>query len=253
MQRPLRRGILAMTRKPSPVLLAVTALAAALTLAACGGGSGSSTTMTTTESSRPSRESGPGGGFAKQGGDRGHGQQQENGGHGDSTGGGADRRQAPVAPLEVSGGGSAQFHVKGGDNSVQDYGEEGGEGELRQAAEATHSLLVAEVRGEWARACGLLALQEQAGLEEFAMQSPQLRGRGCAVALAALTQPVSGSLARQITQVDAVALRHEDEEAFLVYVGAPEATVYAMPLRLEGGIWKPAAINGDALPGVPKG
>jgi hypothetical protein len=256
MHGPLTRRFV-MTKKSSPVLLAAIAMAAALVLAGCGGGSsdaGSSSATTTTEASRQDQDQGsspvskkPSGGQ----GNGGKGREEGKDGQGSSTGGGEGRHHVPVAPLEVSGGGSAQFHIKGGDNSVQDYGDEAGEAELRQAAEATHSLLVASVRGEWARACLLLAADERKSLEGLAAQSPQLRGRGCAAALAALAKPVSGSVAREMTRVEAASLRHEGEQAFLIYVGGPERTVYAMPLRLEGGAWKPAAISGDALPGVP--
>ncbi|HEU4707520.1 MAG TPA: hypothetical protein VFS64_10050 [Solirubrobacterales bacterium] len=247
-----------MSRKPSPVLLAAIAVAAALWLAACGGsgdaGSSSAATTATSEASRQDQRQGSSPGPEKPSGgqgDNGRGHEKSSDRQGGSAGGQEAPRHVPVAPLQVSGGGSAQFHVKGGDNSVQEYGEEAGEAELRQAAEATHSLFVANVRGEWARACSLLAADEQKSLEKLAAQSPQLRGKGCAPALAALTQPVPGSLAREITRVDAAGLRHEGEQAFLIYVGAPEGTVYAMPLRLEGGLWKPAAISGNALPGVP--
>jgi hypothetical protein len=244
-----------MTKKSSSALLAAIAMTAALVLAACGGSSGDagSSFATTTGASRHDQDQGSSPASGKSSGgqsDGGHGQDQGKGGQGSSAGGREGRRHVPVARLEVSGGGSAQFHVKGGDNSVQDYGEGAGEAELRQAAEATHSFLVAGVRGEWARACSLLSADEQKSLEQLVAQSPQLPDRGCVGALAALTQPVSGLPAREITQVDAASLRHEGEQAFLIYVGGPEKTVYAMPLRLEGGIWKPAAISGDALPGV---
>jgi hypothetical protein len=246
-----------MTRKPSPVLPAAIAVASALVLAACGGGSGdassSSSSSVTTEASRQNQIQPSSPGSEKSSGGQSHGgqgQEKAKDGQGGSAESREGRRHVPVAPLEVSGGGSAQFHVKGGDNSVQDYGEEAGKAELRQAAAATHSLLVAGVRGEWARACSLLSADEREKLEKGAAQS-SLVGKGCASALAAVTQPVPGSLAREITRVDAASLRREGEQAFLVYVGAPEATVYAMPLRLEGGIWKPAAISGSALPGVP--
>lgn len=244
-------------KKPSTILLTATAIAAALTLAACGGGSdGAGSASTPTAEAPPSHGGSSGGRSEKQSGgpgDGGHGREGGSAGKGAATGTGEGRRHAPVAPLAVSGGGSAQFHVKGGDNSVQDYGAEAAESELRQAAEATHSFFVAGVRGEWARACSLLATEEQTSLERAAAQSPQLRGKGCAAALAAFTQPVSGSQARQITQVDAASLRHEGEQAFLIYVGAPDNTVYAMPLHLEGGIWKLTAVSGAALPGARTG
>jgi hypothetical protein len=246
--------MIAMTKKPAAAFLVAIVVVAALGLAACGGGSdGSSSSSTATvESSRQGLGGGAGSGSGKHpgnGGDGGHGQ-EANKGHSGPTATGEGRHNVPVAPLEVSGGGSAQFHVKGGDNSVQDYGEEAPETELRQAAEATHSLLVANVRGEWSRACGLLAASEQQSLESAAAQSPQLRGKGCAAALGAFSRPLTGSLARETTQVDAASLRRDGEQAFLIYVGAPARTVYAMPLRLEGGGWKPTAIAGVALPGA---
>jgi len=245
-----------MSKKPSPALFVIIALAAAMTLTACGGRSEStdSSSTATVEASPRVGGAGSGGSADKRPDGQGHGGQsreEEAQGKGGASSNGDDRRDVPVAPLEVSGGGAAQFRVEGGDNSVQGYGEEAGEPELLQAAEATHSLFVASVRGEWARACDLLAARQRKSLERFAAQAPQARGEGCAAGLAAVTRPVPASLAREITQVDAVALRHEGEQAFLVYVGAPEGTVYAMPLRLEGGVWKPAAIAGSALPGVP--
>ncbi len=238
-----------MTRKPA-VLLAAIAVAAALILAACGD-SGSSSTATV-EAPPQGGDGGSGAGSRKPpqaGQGAGHEQGDGNGQSG-TTGGGGNHRHVPVAPLEVSGGGSAQFHVKGGDNSVQDYGAEASESELRQAAEDLHAFLAATVRGEWGRACGLLAADEQKRLEAAVAQSPQLRGKGCAAALAAFTQPVSGSVARELTQVDAASLRHEGGQGFLIYVGAPDDTVYAMPLHLEGGAWKLSAVSGVVLPGA---
>jgi len=243
-----------MTKKPSAALFVAIAVVAALTLAACGS-SDSSSTATVEDSGQGQDGSSSGGSEEHSGGqgNGGHGREDSGNGQGRSTGSGEGRRHAPVAPLEVSGGGSAQFHVKGGDNSVQDYGEEAADSELRQAAESTHAFFVASVRGEWAPACGLLAADEQKSLQSAAAQSPQLRGKGCAAALAAFTRPVSGSLAREITTVDAASLRHEGEQGFLIYVGAPDNTVYAMPLRLEGSVWKLGGISGVALPGVDAG
>ena|ERR1700761_5693259 len=238
------------------LILAAMALAASLGLTACGGGTdeAGSSSATTTEAPPHDRHQGskPSQGKASGGQeDAAHGKEEDKGGQDDSTSRGQETRQIPVAGLKVTGGGSAQFHVKGGDNSVQEYGDEAGEAELRQAAEATHSLFVASVREEWARACSLLASSEQMSLERLSTQSPQPRDRGCQVGLAALARPLSGSTGAEMTRIDAASLRHEGEVAFLIYVGAPEATVYAMPLRLESGVWKPAAITGTALPGVP--
>ena len=60
-------------------------------------------------------------------------------------------------PLKVSGGGSEQFLIKGGDNSIQEYGEESGESELQEAAEQVHDFFVARAMGDWEKACSYLS------------------------------------------------------------------------------------------------
>ena len=156
-----------------------------------------------------------------------------------------------VAPLKVSGGGSAQFRVRGGDNSVQGYGEEAGESELAEVARQVHGFFAARVSGEWGRACSFLSKPEARQLAKAAAQSPGSQGRDCAAGLRSYTRwPVSAAVARQITAVDAAALRHEGEQAFLVYTGPPGRTVYSMPLESEGGVWKVGATAGVTLPGT---
>ncbi len=170
----------------------------------------------------------------------------EAGGQGASGGSGSSAHA--VTPLKVSGGGSAQFRSKGGDNSIQEFGEEGGESELREAAEAVHAFYVARDAGEWAHACSYLSSSEVGQLEQLGAQSPQLKGKGCAAVLAAFTRPLSASLEREITAIDAGSLRQEGEQAFLIYYGPPGKTVYAMPLKQEDGVWKVGALSASALP-----
>lgn len=162
----------------------------------------------------------------------------------------SDGPPAEIGPLKVSGGGSAQFRVEGGDNSIQDYGEEAGESELTQVARQVHGFYVARVRGEWKRACSYLSMASAQQLGTVATRSPQAQGEGCPAGLRLYTKPVPGSIARQITSVDAAALRHEGVQAFLVYTAPPGRTVYTMPLTNEGGSWKLGAISGAALPGT---
>ena len=131
---------------------------------------------------------------------------------------------------------------------MQEYGSEAGEDELREAAEVVHSFYVARAAEEWAEACSYLSSAQIEALKQLATQAPQLKGKGCAAILAALTEPLPASLQRQATTVDAAALRHEGEQAFLIYTGPPGKTVYSMPLSLEGGAWKLAALSASALP-----
>jgi hypothetical protein len=149
-------------------------------------------------------------------------------------------------PLKVSGGGSAQFTVKGGDNSIQEFGAESDESELEEAAETVHSFFVARATGDWEGACGYLAKTVTQQLEQLAASSTSLKDKGCASFLEAFTSKLSASEWQEATTVDAGSLRQEGEQAFLIYYGAGKTT-YAMPLSVEDGQFKVGALSGDAL------
>ena len=151
-----------------------------------------------------------------------------------------------ATPLKVSGGGSEQFRTKGGDNSIQEFGDEGSESELQEVAEVVHSFYVARAEEKWDTACSYLAKSNVEQLEQLAAQSPQLTGSGCGPILKAFTRPLPAAVQREITTVDAGSFRREGEQGFLIYYGAEHAT-YAMPLREEGGSWKVAALSGTTL------
>lgn len=248
--------------RPLAVLLA--ALLAAAVLAACGSSGSDSSSATSTEASGSTSDtttaksdSGPQSGGSTQSG----GPQEASGGgnqdggknsrpsqtqqQGDDGPGGKSAAEVET-PLKVSGGGSAQFRSKGGDNSIQEFGDESGESELQEAAEVVHSFYVSRAAEEWDKACSYLAKPNIEQLEQLANQSAKSRGADCATVLEAFTQPLPASVEREITTVDAGSLRHEDEQGFLIYYGAGHAK-YSMPLRNEDGTWKVAALSGTAL------
>lgn len=229
---------------PKPLVALLAAVLAAGALVACGGGgSGTSESASTATGQRSTGKEGPTGGAGSQpakagkGGNPGH-----SNGSSSASGSGSS---APVVPLKVSGGGSAQFRTKGGDNSIQNYGEEGGESELRQAAEAVHGFYAARAEEEWARACSYLGSSTVKQLETLTSRSPKLKGKGCGAILAVLTQPLPPAVERETTEVDAASLRHEGEHAFLIYRGM-ENKVYAITLQQEGSVWKVGSLA--ALP-----
>jgi len=228
-------------------LAAAMACAAALALSACGG-SGDSTSSattagggqgegTTTAAPEPS---------SKQGGSGNSGSKADSG---PSGGSGSTAGGPRVTALKVSGGGSTQFRVKGGDNSVQEFGEEGDEAQLREVAEVVHGFYADRATGDWRGACAVLSATLLKQLEKLAAQSSEGRGTDCPTFLAAFTGEVSPAEWRQITTVDAGSLRYEGEQAFLIYYG-PEHTVYAMPMAQEGGEWKVGALSSAQLPGT---
>jgi hypothetical protein len=238
--------------------LAVAVLAAAL-LAACGGsgsdssstdgGASSSTTTDTTaqtgsqggsSQSTPNKKSSQGQGNGQE---QGGGQSKQVQAQQDSSESG---RKHVEAPLKVSGGGSGQFRTKGGDNSIQEFGDESDESELQEAAEVVHGFYVSRAEEKWETACSYLAKSNIEQLEQLANQSAQSKGADCATVLKAFTRPLPAAVEREITTVDAGSLRREGEQGFLIYYGAGHVK-YAMPLREEGGSWKVTALSGTTL------
>ncbi|MFL5902068.1 MAG: hypothetical protein ACJ75S_12840 [Solirubrobacterales bacterium] len=224
--------------RPSAALVA--AVLAIGSLAACGG-SGSDTTSsassTDTTASQPvSKQPGPNG----SGSGASQANSKKNGGSGESS------SSVETAPLKVSGGGSAQYRVKDGDNSIQEFGEESDEPELEEAAASLHDFYVARAEEDWPAACSHLAKTVIQQLKQLASQSDKLAGKGCAGILSALTPPLPSKAQKELTIVDAGSLRTEDERAFLIYRGA-EGTTYAISMAQEDGAWKVGGLAATPL------
>lgn len=151
-----------------------------------------------------------------------------------------------AAPLKVSGGGSGQYRTVGGDNSIQNYGEESDEAELEEAAKALHAYLVARADEDWEAACANLARTVTDQLDALASQSENLEGEDCAGILETLTPPLPVAARRESTAVDAGSLRLGDERAFLIYRGA-KGTGYAILMVEEDGAWKVGALTGTPI------
>lgn len=229
-----------MTRVGTQLLATLVAAAfAAALLAACGGSDSSSSTSNSSTTARS--EVKPKEQVEKK--EQGAGSKRPAQKQGD--GGGSPPKNVST-PLKVSGGGSDQFRTKGGDNSIQNYGEESGESELDEVAEIVHDFFVARAEEKWEKACSYLAESNVEQLEKLASQSPQFKGKGCGPILQAFTRSVPAAVQREITTVDAGSFRHDSEQGFLIYYGSGH-TVYAMPLRNENGVWQVAALSGSAI------
>jgi hypothetical protein len=242
-----------------PLAALIVAVLAAALLAACGSsGSDSNSTTASGASSSTATEANT---QTSSGGNSAESAPQESGSRGQSNGQGQNghSKQVPThrssggsgrkdveTPLKVSGGGSGQFRTKGGDNSIQEFGDESGESELQEAAEVVHGFYVSRAAEEWSQACSYLAKANIEQLERLADQSAKSKGADCATVLKAFTRPLPASVEREITTVDAGSLRREGEQGFLIYFGAGHVK-YAMPLREEGGSWKVAALSGTTL------
>jgi hypothetical protein len=236
-----------------PLAAAVAVVLATVLFAACGSSdSSSSTEATSTGGSTTSAQNS--GKQQSQGGQSQSGSQEQSKNQGSPEGGNSSQgdRQSEgshsknaVAPLNVSGGGSAQFRTKGGDNSIQEFGEES-ESELQEVAEIVHGFYTARAEGNWDAACSYLAKSNLEQLVKLVSQAPEHKGGGCSEALNAFTQPLPPALEREVTTVDAGSFRREGDQGFLLYYG-PDRAVYSMPMREEGGAWKVAALSGSAI------
>lgn len=238
-----------------PLAALIAALLAVGLLAACGSSDSSSSNSTSASTAQggssttdtSAQNGSQGSSPEKANGEKGADQGQNGGQPKSQPGGGKSVEEVEVeTPLKVSGGGSAQFRSKGGDNSIQEFGGESDESELQEAAEVVHGFYVSRAAEEWDKACSYLSKSNIEQLEQLAAQSPQSKGADCATVLKAFTRPLPAAVEREITTVDAGSLRHEGEQGFLIYYGAGHVK-YAMPLRNEGGTWKVTALSGTTL------
>lgn len=237
-------------------IAAIAVLLLAFGLVACGGGDDSGSTtgeaVAKEQAEGKASESGPAQaqGKAKDGeegsrsGAEGEGQSGgSDGGEGGSSGSG---NFVPKHHHD-SGGGAKQFEVKGGDNSVQEYGAEAEPTELNAAAVALHNFLDARAAGDWAAACGYLAKAATEAFEKLAAQTQKVKDTSCAGILQKLTNPAAKqSMHAEAEQANVGSLRIEGGRAFVIYTGVG-GTVLVMPMANEGGAWKVASLAGTPL------
>jgi hypothetical protein len=236
-------------------LAALATVFAALALGACGGGEDTGTTAPTA------------GGAS---GDPGEVQQRADQIKEERRGKGADesdqQQPEPAAPSgsgedggspeppspsshQDSGGGAAQFSGgKGGDNSIQEFGQEASGSEMARAAAVLHAYLGARADRRWDDACSYLSAEAVAGIEQFAAAFAESEDvEGCPDVLGALTGKAGDKALREGAQADVGSLRAQGGRGFLLYHGA-QGVDYAIAVVEEGGDWKLAAPEATPLP-----
>lgn len=226
------------------LLAALSALLIAVALVACGGGDDSDSTATdSVAQQQPQSE--PAGDGSKQ--DEAGGEQGDSGGESPDSSSAPDASDFTPKQHSDSGGGSDQFIVKGGDNSIQEFGDEADSSEFEEAATAVHNFLDARAELNWAAACEYMS---SGIVESFKQLASKAQGAGetdCASVLEALTNPAAkASMKAEAEQADIGSLRIEDERAFVIYTGL-ENTIFAMPMASEDGDWKVASLAGTPL------
>ncbi|HEX5762855.1 MAG TPA: hypothetical protein VFY04_07025 [Solirubrobacterales bacterium] len=221
--------------------LLVVALAA-LGVASCGGGD-DSTTATDAKTAPAQERSADTAPPAKSNGD---GSARSGRSNGQADAGDESSGDFTPKPHEDSGGGAKQFQVKGGDNSVQEFGAEVEGSEFDRASAALHDFLDARAEREWAAACEYLGSGIAKSLEELASQATKGEDASCATGLEQMTNPAAAKELRQeAAQVDVGSVRVEDDRGFVLY--RVDKTVYAIPIEIEGGDFKVTGLAGLPL------
>jgi hypothetical protein len=228
---------------PKTPAAALAVLLLAIALSACGGGDSSSTTTTATEAAGKSQaQSKPDAAASKPAGKP----------AGPKSGGQSEPKESSSTKFvpkhhEDTGGGSKQFRVKGGDNSIQEYGDEEGGSEFEAAAAALHDFLDARAAGDWPAACEYMSKRVIESFNEMSSQSNPGKKLGCAKILEVLINPAAKQLMKkEAAKADVGSLRVEGKQGFLLYT-APGSGAQAMPMENEGGTWKVASIAGTPL------
>jgi hypothetical protein len=143
--------------------------------------------------------------------------------------------------------------VKGGDNSVQEYGVEAGSSERTEAAIALQGYLNARAREDWGAACSLLAKKPMEQLERIqkaaAKQGQPLNG--CAATLALLKEG-EAQLQEQAQITEVLSFRGEGDisgdPSYLIFTAPPGNTLFSMPMYLQGQTWKVGLARPSELP-----
>jgi hypothetical protein len=145
-----------------------------------------------------------------------------------------------------SGGGAAQLRTKGGDNSVQEFGQEAEDSEREDAATALHNFLDARAAEDWESACALLSQEVRESLEKLAAQASQAEATSCAGILSKLTNRAAlPALRSEAARADVGSLRIEGDRAFILYRNGE--TILTVPMSHEDGGWKVASLAGTPL------
>jgi len=214
--------------------IASLALALLLALPGCGGGDGATeTTGAEPHSREPRARPEPAAKPPAQSGTQGKGTSSQ-----------GPQEPAPTSSAPLPNEGTKAVApgvptVRGGDNSIQEYGVEGSSAGRAQAARTLQAFFRAQAAGGWSRACSYLSAATKRELEETVARSPESdesKPKGCREILrvvGALTRPGDG---RSAAEIRVLSMRVEGKQAYLLYKDS-EGTRSAIAMDREGGRW----------------
>jgi len=128
--------------------------------------------------------------------------------------------------------------------SIATFGSDASAGDRAAILAALHRYVSAIAAGDWGAACGQLSAPIKHQLELLLAHAKGVHGRGCAAALGALFAHTPGSLRRQLTPLNVIAVRINSNRAFVLYRSTQLPHAVISMLR-EAGRWKAGVLAGS--------
>lgn len=153
---------------------------------------------------------------------------------------------APSAAAPTQGGSKAGEGEpsRGGEASIEDFGEEAEGSERAAILDAFSAYLNALAGKEYAAACSYLAASVHSSLRQF-VPAP-LKAKGCPALLPRLLAPTAPAIAREQAEGKIAKVRIDADRAFVVF-HAPGAKLYQLPMAREDGGWKSTLVAASVL------
>lgn len=241
------------SRRGRPALLICLCLAL-FPLAGCGGGGDGESTSSQASTAQAETAPAP----ARKEGDR---SGEEQGANPQST---KPTRHSPAEPdppiaAERTPGSKAVAPgvpvTKGGDNSIQAFGEEGEESEAEQATKNLSAYLGARAANDWSGACEATSTQfkEELGklIEQAKAKENVEKPRGCTDILAALFGKAPLSSLREAARIDRVLSFRTDEDGYAYLIFEARGEVKFIAMANDDGAWKVNVLEPEAFQGIP--
>lgn len=146
----------------------------------------------------------------------------------DSDARAASKAPAPGVPIS-----------KGGDNSIQTWGEEGSKADRDEATGLVTSYLGARAARDWAAACAFLAGKVRA------MQQRLFNASTCAEAMRAYSSRASTRALSAEAEIDVLSFRRGGGYGFLIY--RRDDGVFATALDRDDGGWKIISVTPNPI------
>lgn len=141
------------------------------------------------------------------------------------------------------GGDAAEEDHRGGEKSIEEFGDEADESDREAILGTFEEYLTAVAAKDAATACSHLSAAVQESLQQLVATDKKV---SCAQILPELLAPTAAAISREQANGEVTRVRIEGDQAFVVF-RAPGAKLYMLGLVDEGGEWKTTTVAASVL------